>query len=162
MKIIFLDIDGVLVTQSHLESLVAEGKTIHDHFGHLFDPKCVENLRKILEATGAKIVLSSAWRLNGEEYVKNLWYHRALPGEVLSLTGTEEYGRGSQIRKWLSDNGEWDSNFLILDDDISDMWISQQPNIIHTTWKDGLTENMVDSAIEILNAVPDYSQIEEL
>ena len=48
MKIIFLDIDGVL-------NVINQGR---DEFGHKFNPKFVGNLKAIIDATGAKIVIS--------------------------------------------------------------------------------------------------------
>lgn len=55
MKIIFLDIDGVLNVfgKSHDQY----GKTFHKHFEN--------NLKYIIEQTNAKIVLSSTWRFKG-------------------------------------------------------------------------------------------------
>jgi hydroxymethylpyrimidine pyrophosphatase-like HAD family hydrolase len=55
LKLIFLDIDGVLVTTN---SLIPSDK----YFGHTFDKNCVQNLIEILDATGAKVVISSSWR----------------------------------------------------------------------------------------------------
>lgn len=55
MKLIFLDIDGVLVTSRHM----VQSKK---YFGHEFDPECVRNLQEVLEITEAKIVVSSSWR----------------------------------------------------------------------------------------------------
>ncbi|MDU0204361.1 MULTISPECIES: HAD domain-containing protein [Paenibacillus] len=55
LKVIFLNIDGVLVTTN---SLTPSGK----YFGHTFDKTCVQNLIEILNATGAKNIISSSWR----------------------------------------------------------------------------------------------------
>ena len=52
MKLLFLDIDGVL--NGHVYNPLAQSNII--------DPKCVANLNYILMETGADIVLSSAWR----------------------------------------------------------------------------------------------------
>jgi len=49
MKLIFLDIDGVLATQA-------------TRYNYL-DVECVARLDRVLEATGAQIILSSTWRL---------------------------------------------------------------------------------------------------
>ena len=58
MKVIFLDIDGVLMTENHLLDLNALGKPMSIKGSHIFDPACVENLTRIINATDAKIVLS--------------------------------------------------------------------------------------------------------
>src|SRR3989344_1376879 len=54
IKIIFLDIDGVLVSYKSA-----------CQFGHYrtFLPSSVDALNHILESTGAQIVISSAWRI---------------------------------------------------------------------------------------------------
>jgi len=52
MKLIFLDIDVVLVTT---KSLMAGNE-------YRFDKECVGNLFEILTKTDAKIVISSSWR----------------------------------------------------------------------------------------------------
>ena len=56
MKVIFLDIDGVLATSF---------KRIENEFGSIypFSKGAVKQLNYILEQTHAKIVLSSTWRL---------------------------------------------------------------------------------------------------
>jgi len=55
MKIIFLDIDGVL-------NVIPQGR---DKYGMIFHPEFVENLKYIIEQTNAKIVISSSWRIDG-------------------------------------------------------------------------------------------------
>ena len=62
MKYIFLDVDGVLNNKKHY-------KKLHDKYGGRFcnqdmpfNPRSLKNLRNIIDATGAKLVLSSSWR----------------------------------------------------------------------------------------------------
>lgn len=79
MKIIFLDIDGVL-------NVYPQG---HDEYGAIFHPHLVENLKLILDQTGAKIVVSSTWRRSGLSIMKEMWEKRGLPGEVIDITPFE-------------------------------------------------------------------------
>ena len=58
-SIIFLDFDGVLNTKRYQARLVVNGKPTKDAWGPLFDPRAVDNRRKIIESTGAEIVISS-------------------------------------------------------------------------------------------------------
>ena len=55
-KIIFLDIDGVLNPKWW------DSDKQSDNYGRLFDAKAVANLAKIIEETGAEIVISSMWK----------------------------------------------------------------------------------------------------
>ena len=156
MKVIFLDIDGVLVTESHLTTLNKSGKRMTDSTGrHLFSPECVENLRKILDVTGAKIVLSSAWRMFGKAVFIQMWNDRKMPGEIIDFTPDLHHGRGVEIVDWLNlpitHRHDIVDSFVIIDDCISDMMIGQLPRIVKTTWLNGLTAEHADAAIQILN-----------
>ena len=53
MKIIFLDIDGVLIPDFDHENIKQE-----------WNRSCVNNLMYIISQTNAKIVISSSWRHN--------------------------------------------------------------------------------------------------
>ena len=56
MKVIFLDIDGVLKDEDY----DAE-----------FKDECFARLKKIIDATDAQIILSSSWRISYWEFVEN-------------------------------------------------------------------------------------------
>ena len=68
-KYIFLDFDGVINTQNDK-----------------FDKNAMANLRRLLEKTDAKVVISSTWRLQGMEYIQQLWQEHHMQGEVIGLT----------------------------------------------------------------------------
>jgi hypothetical protein len=76
MKVIFLDIDGVLNLN----------RKERDDYGQLFHDQFVENLDLIIKSTDAKIVISSTWRYSGLEIMKEMWTKRNLPGEVIDTT----------------------------------------------------------------------------
>ena len=54
--VIFLDVDGVL------HPLVVEFRDGKLSDEHLFRPDCMRNLKRIVDETGAELVLSSSWR----------------------------------------------------------------------------------------------------
>jgi hypothetical protein len=156
MKVIFLDIDGVL-------NVIPYG---HDRWGSLFHPHLVDNLKRIIDETGAKIVISSTWRMgNGLPGMKEMWMDRGLPGEVVGVTPNfmVHFGttlcRGKEIDAYLEDHPEIES-YVIIDDD-SDMEPHQLENFVMTSGNTdhsdcidigyGLTKECSDWAIRILN-----------
>ena len=66
MKVIFLDIDVVL-------NIIPKS---YDQFGGTFHDEFVENLKSIIDQTGAKIVVSSTWRLSGISFLRDMWKFR--------------------------------------------------------------------------------------
>jgi len=174
MKVIFLDIDGVL-------NVIGQG---HDKYGKIFHKHFEDNLKWIIDSTGAKIVISSSWRKNGLEEMKSMWLDRNLPGELIDTTpslylkkgGSIRFWnnkllekptpkirgysipRGCEIEYWLKENKV--DNYVILDDD-NDMLFSQKDNFVicsknnnHEDCIDigyGLTRICAEKAIKILN-----------
>lgn len=132
-SIIFLDFDGVLNTEQYQARLAVAGKPNKDTWGPLFDPCAVGNLRKIIESTGAGIVISSSWR-----YIRRLgslhmmWEIRELPGEILDTLpcGASYISRGEDIEYWLKKHAQ--VNYVIIDD-INDFYTSQLDRYVETT-----------------------------
>lgn len=149
-KYIFLDFDGVINTP--------KGK---------FDKNAVTNLRRLLERTDAKIIISSTWRLQGMEYIQQLWQEYQLPGEVIGLTpscnsinfsnvdGLEEWQglhgcKGLEIAEWLRLNAKEPYRYIILDDE-EDFLFSQREHLVKVEGSKGLDKADVRVAIQILN-----------
>jgi len=160
MKVIFLDFDGVL-------NVIPQG---HDDFGGIFHPEFVENLKRIIEETGAKLIISSSWRHMGLEKLHMMWEHRGYPGEIIGITPDlwrnvvgedfhEKMQRGHEIQAIL-DQYYQITDYVILDDD-DDMLISQRGNFVKTSCNInhpdcidigyGLTKECANRAIRILN-----------
>ena len=155
MKIIFLDIDGVLNV----------GGTRIDSYGQSFQPEFVANLAKIIKETEAEIVISSTWRMSGLDVMRNMWRDRNLPGNVKGITPRlESRIRGEEIKEWikLTKDKVNIEKYVIFDDD-DDMLVSQFPYFIQcSNLKDedaihgyGLTKRLAEKAIEILNSNTD-------
>lgn len=74
MKVIFLDIDGVLNSEKHakeMHALVKAGKLSEEKFHQTWDlpyEGTLKPLKRIVDSTGAIIVLSSSWRIGGLEH----------------------------------------------------------------------------------------------
>lgn len=151
MKFIFLDIDGPLNTGRN--DYMDPGR-----FGHHFDDMAVRNLRRIIDETGAKIVISSSWRHLGLKKIREIWNEWRLPGEIAGCTpgvwgeGQVFSCRGEEIQRWMEENSDGDSCYIILDDmdntEATDyqkhLWIQVNP---HT----GISHEDANIAIEKLN-----------
>ena len=86
MKIIFLDFDGVLNTEAWQRHCMAHGLPTEDGFGPVFDPEAIANLKAIVDAVqDIGIVITSSWKWEGEETMKQLWLERGLPGKLLGI-----------------------------------------------------------------------------
>lgn len=79
MKIIFLDFDGVLNTEAWQRHCLTRRLSTEDRFGPVFDPEAVANLSSIIAAVpDVGIVITSSWKWEGEENMKQLWQERGL------------------------------------------------------------------------------------
>lgn len=133
MKVVFLDIDGVL--NSH-RTVIANGGYPHTTRGHerdMFDDTALKLIRGIVRTAGAQIVLSSTWRKfpDWEEIGPGL--DLPIIDRTPSLSGT----RGEEIADWLRRHTEVE-RYAIIDDD-SDMLEVQKPFFVHTSHFDGFS-----------------------
>lgn len=131
MKVLFLDIDGVL------NCITTSGFHVRDAKDALWplDPYMAFMVGKIQLDTGCEIVLSSSWRWSEDGVAKV----RKLVN-LLDITPKINGSRGEQIQAWLDKHPEVTA-YAILDDD-SDMLPEQLPNFFQTTFDNGLTEDL--------------------
>lgn len=164
MKVIFLDIDGVLNTQDWHSRMTKD--TPRDEFGWAFDLVAVENLAHIIKETGASIVISSSWKFLGLAKLREMWKIRNLPGIVLDITPNTisdelllnanldemKLGvcRGNEIKEWLSKHKGEVSNYVIIDD-FDDLLPEQDDHVVLTDTLIGITKFDAEKAIAILN-----------
>ncbi len=153
MKIIFLDIDGVL-------NSIAFDRERTNEQGNI-DETRLPLLKQILDETGALIVISSSWRKHwgtepslcdklGAE-INNLFakYDIAIYDKTPQLQGND---RVEEIRLWLSQN-KTVKQFVVLDD-ISFGWGADlQDHLAKTNCRigSGLERQHVRRAIELLS-----------
>lgn len=162
MKIIFLDIDGVLNSE---ETALAWNKITpgQGYGGHFPETKEIsvndvkwgetlfKNLRKIVEDTGAKIVISSTWRLHFSlaKFKEMFALYGWQDPPIIDATNNWGHIRGDQIQAWL-DNHEDITHYVILDD-ASDMLPSQNQFLVQTDYRTGLQIEQEERAIQLLN-----------
>ena len=141
IKVIFLDIDGVVNSEETLK------RTKGGILG--IDPYLVSIFNRIIFATDAKIVLSSSWRHSKEgrdEVRQQIMDFIDVTPRMPLLGGSETMERGKEIKAWLDKHPEVEK-YAILDDD-SD-FLPDQP-LFKTTWKKGLTEEIAKEVIKHL------------
>lgn len=114
MRIVFLDIDGVLNSDAWVaDNPEYMNRTTHEWKDHL-DPACVAHLNRLLDKSGARMVLSSTWRKSpiGVETTAAALLAVGLEARFMpflgctpSLSRTPEgvhLQRGDEIQDWLS------------------------------------------------------------
>lgn len=169
-SVIFLDIDGVLNEEDYCDK-----RKVHE--------ERVERLAKIVHTTGAEIVLSSSWRRGVITwyYYEDNRYQNDPPSQLLNLLGkyhmsisditadlySGHLARPLEVRTWLTNRPEL-QNFVILDDEDfwSWNWLNRffvktridKKNGRLTEWIQGLNDENVQQAIEILNIVKPKSR----
>ena len=150
-KIIFLDFDGVLNTEHYQDLLQYQDKPWQDEYGAFFDPKAVKQLKRIIDATDADIVIESSWKYLGLDAMKELWKVRNLPGTIIDITPSLlGKNKGVEIASWLSKYAKQDIRYVIIDDEYV-ILDSQLPHFILTNPYEGITEEQANRAISILN-----------
>ena len=167
-KIIFLDFDGVLNTEHYQRLLSYQGKAWKDEYGAFFDPEAVLQLRRIVDATNADIVIESSWKFYGLESMQKMWKERNMPGKIIDITPTSVsdswlltanlddidpamvHCKGIEIASWLSDNASKEARYVIIDDE-NVILESQSSHFLLTDPYDGITEVIANKAISILN-----------
>ena len=150
-KIIFLDFDGVLNTEHYQGLLQYQGKPWQDEYGAFFDPKAVKQLKRIIDATDADIVVESSWKYLGLDAMKELWKVRNLPGTIIDITPSLlGKNKGVEIASWLSKYAKQDIRYVIIDDEYV-ILDSQLPHFILTNPYEGITEEQANRAISMLN-----------
>lgn len=158
MKIIFLDIDGVLT---------------HYKCGNNLCQENINSLGKIIEATEAKIVITSSWRRfkfeetlailsnTKETHEADFKFVDEIIGQTqrlfcFALEDRDHHyklPRGCEIQRWLRENVHkfGITNYVIIDDD-HDMLLEQYNHFVQTNDEIGLTDKNVDKAIRILTS----------
>ena len=122
-------------TEYHQDLLQYLGKPWQDEYGALFDPNAVKQLKRIIDATNAEIVVESSWKYLGLDALKDLWEVRNLPGRIIDITPStisDEYllnldlddfsnkmhhRKGLEIVSWLSNYETQDIRYVIIDDE---------------------------------------------
>ena len=161
--VLFLDCDGVLATVRALTFDFEEGDTtLVQHPGGTLTPlerRCLAQLRRVVEATDAMIVLSTTWRLVPEmrDCLTTALEATGMRGRVLGDT-PKLSDRGAEVGAWLAAHPEV-TRFAILDDGHQEAFAQAglSSNLVCTLMQapadalaEGLTIAKADEAIALL------------
>lgn len=165
MKIIFLDVDGVLAHKGYRNNTTAD-----------INPEKVKLLKQICDVTDAKIVVISSWReTRMYQVLMNVLMEYQIPvlGEAPHIPGQFEdalydenkaysleelssfklkygTGRAAEVQEWIQANNP--ESFVILDDEDWDWDKYEYDQVwIQGSWQCGLLPEHVARAIQILS-----------
>ena len=157
MKVIFLDVDGVLNSMSYYEKV--------NITQHPLDREAIDCLARIVYASKALIVLSSSWRggwqadpssCDIQGRILNQYLSEAglsIYDKTVSLMITDGSARCQEIQSWLHRHRGQIGNYLILDDgDFGWESYGMAGHWIRTDFmQGGLQEEHVADAVRILS-----------
>ncbi len=160
MKIIFLDVDGVL------NYVMCKAKSPCGAIG--VEDSCIEILAKIVDESGACIVLVSSWKHGWNDdiekrkanpfiedltYLVDALYKHGI--HIIDRTYDGNGDRGYGISEWLRlhpDITEW----AVIDDDMFPDYIQYNiiPRLVQTSfYTGGLKEEHIEQCLHILNTM---------
>lgn len=170
MRVIFLDVDGVLNTTHTKERIPGL-----NYIG--VDPKRVANLKKLVDMSSeldeTVIVLSSSWRAGKDRFGNEIPGHYAYLRECLAEQGLSIFDetpyidggkkRGVEIRAWLKMN--WDlgiTGMVVLDDEY---WPDFKEKKVSRFWvrtsywgaNGGIQDGNIRQALKLMQLeIPEY------
>lgn len=158
MKVIFLDIDGVLNSRAYDRQRNWNEQTD-------IDETRLPLVKSIVDRTGARLVLSSTWREHWDKSPEGCDGDGVYINVTFAKYGLEiydktpdlgiDFDRADEIKEWLACAAEKIEGFVIIDDyryawgELSDNFVKTNPH-----FGLGLEEEHVRSAVEILNKQP--------
>lgn len=155
MKVIFLDLDGVLNSMAY--DRMRNWAELTD-----IDETRLELVKEIVDATGAKIVFTSTWRTDWDKDPSLRDENGRYIADTFARYGLEIYDktpdfglnadRGDEIREWIKGVATALESFVIIDDFVYD-WGDMYGNFVKTSpyIGRGLEHEHVQKAIRILN-----------
>lgn len=172
MKVIFLDMDGVVNGFHHQRHWISTYKKEHkvnrlqalhafyeefDQMQEFVIPELAERISRIVKVTDCNIVWSSTWRII-EKYrnlndAKEMFDRRGLPGDrLIDRTPSIFLGRRwEEIQKYLVEHSSLNiERFVIIDDDPGAELKSEIGKFFKTDFNIGITEPITNKIIEYL------------
>lgn len=147
MKVLFLDIDGVVCLHDREKGINFSDGGADDRF----DASCCMRLKHIIDATGCKLVLSSSWREFRRD-IENMLTQFApfgitaddFAGKTPSLSG-----RDGEVAYYVCKHPEIE-NYIAVDDELFCDGKVPRDRLILTDERSGITDEIMKSCIEKL------------
>lgn len=151
MKVVFLDFDGVLNSERYVRNC--------GEYGVIIDPSRMQLLKQIIEATGARIVLSTSWREHWSKNENEMDETGILINEIFAAYQLEIFDktpklggrREQEVESWLNEFPDIE-NFVVLDDRFLHAEFLKEHFVKTANYLEGLDDENVAQAIEILNS----------
>jgi hypothetical protein len=139
MKVLFTDIDGVLNCP----------KTPNPRkLPYVIDPSLLARYQSVVEATGAKVVISSTWRYDPAGLFSARHWGLLFDDVVPDMPGRP---RRDEILSWLSAHPEI-TRYAVLDDDNDGL---EPLPLFQPSPRHGLTQEICDGLVQYLNGLTD-------
>lgn len=176
MKIVFLDIDGVLNSNppQNIKKKWADTYKSADYLMKLdgLDQDIVDNFKYVIDQTDCKIVFSTSWRYYKDHFIVGSDWRKSL-SEMLNVSmdifidnipdisfcggwdsGNYKRRRGDEIKAWLDNNSSkyQIESYCVIDDEIEDIIsVIDKKYVIKTDPRYGLTKIDATKVINVLN-----------
>lgn len=149
MNIIFLDVDGVLNSLDYAKKIYETDKVSRSCYDFPFDPRCLNNLKNLVNETNSYLVITSSWRIHsiGREILLSELKKYGLDTRVIGYTDILHTTRGEEVKAYLEKLGK-DVNYIILDDDND--FLGLEEYLIQTRFENGLTKHDADNGVKKL------------
>lgn len=161
MKLIFLDFDGVLNSRKWIESFHQKVKDskLPDSIilvepDDALDPAPVALINQLVEKSGAKVIISSSWRiLHGLDSLNEILKKAGATFEAIDTTPRTYEERGLEIQMYLDylkSKGEVVESFVIIDDDSDMAHFLNTKHFIKTAFEFGFLDWHLEEALKVL------------
>ena len=162
MKILFLDIDGVLNCDESQRAAANQFEYMEHVPDELYGPSQLDRsriglLNQVVDATGCKLVVSSTWRqryiigelnalLRSQGLKGNLYRYTPRPFQL--TPGGAWSKRGDEIESWLSTTTKEITSWAAVDDDA--VKLADPSRLVRTDLAFGLEQPHVEALIKLL------------
>ena len=162
MKVIFLDIDGVLATSKQFQMNRQKFQAKHPAMGELnvpypWDEGCVKIFNEILDETGAIIVLSSDWKLHWNlDDLRGIFTWNGVKKSPIAVTVRDMFSepelekeRVYEIMDYITSLGI--ENYVVIDDMNLGQFMEDKDKFVRTISGQGLKQTGIkDKIIKML------------